>query len=329
MKRILLNIIALLLFVAGASAQGLIETPGAFLEQLQQRDTVLIADQLRYGFTLEGVEEGTRFMLPELQDTLMRDVDIVRGWQIDTLKTVKKPQLRRNIQGSMVIAPWEEGEYHLPRLALLRIAPDGKADTLVFDEQVMQVYTMPVDTATFEIRDIKAPANYPVTPDEVIPFVALAWLLIVLGIAIWCIVSMRKRRQSGEVEVHREPAYIVALRKLDHFRGDKYWAADKQKAFYSGVTDALREYIEARFGVDALEMTTAEIFVELKGNKELTPELYAEAKELFEVADFVKFAKHTVSDEENAKVLPTAVRFVTSTYQTELEQESGKNEKEG
>ena len=44
-------------------------------------------------------------------------------------------------------------------------------------------------------------------------------------------------------------------------------------------------------------------------------------KELFERADFVKFAKFTASDDDNAKVLPIAVRFVTSTYQTELEQE--------
>ena len=46
-----------------------------------------------------------------------------------------------------------------------------------------------------------------------------------------------------------------------------------------------------------------------------------EMKELFERADFVKFAKFTASDDDNAKVLPIAVRFVTSTYQTELELE--------
>ena len=35
--------------------------------------------------------------------------------------------------------------------------------------------------------------------------------------------------------------------------------------------------------------------------------------------DFVKFAKFTASDEDNAKALPVAVRFVTSTYQSDLE----------
>ena len=113
-----------------------------------------------------------------------------------------------------------------------------------------------------------------------------------------------------------------ALRKLDKYRGDKYWEPERQKAFYSGVTDTLREYIDDRYGIGAMEMTTAEILPELK--KETLPvELFEGLKELFERADFVKFAKHTATREENAEVLPLAVRFVTSTYQHEIEEEVG------
>ena len=36
----------------------------------------------------------------------------------------------------------------------------------------------------------------------------------------------------------------------------------------------------------------------------------------------MKFAKLTVSDEENAKVLPQAIRFVTETYQEVLDKEA-------
>ena len=114
---------------------------------------------------------------------------------------------------------------------------------------------------------------------------------------------------------------IRALRKLDKLRGDKFWKPEQQKFFYSGVTDTLREYIASRYGVGAMEMTTAEIFEGLKGT-DLPKDLYEEMKELFERADFVKFAKYTASDEDNAKVLPGAVRFVTSTYQAELEEEN-------
>ena len=112
----------------------------------------------------------------------------------------------------------------------------------------------------------------------------------------------------------------MALRELDKYRGNKLWAPEKQKVFYSGITDTLREYIAARYGIGAMEMTTAEIFKDMK-DEDVPQELMAELKELFELADFVKFAKFTASDDDNAKALPTAVRFVTSTYQTELDEE--------
>ena len=118
----------------------------------------------------------------------------------------------------------------------------------------------------------------------------------------------------------RNPPTLRALRKLDKYRGDKFWAPDKQKQFYSGVTDALREYIVSRYGVGAMEMTTAEIFDGLRGT-DIPVDLYEEMKDLFERADFVKFAKYIATPEDNATVLPQAIRFVTSTYQTEIEEE--------
>ena len=75
-----------------------------------------------------------------------------------------------------------------------------------------------------------------------------------------------------------------------------------------------------------MEMTTAEIFEDMKAT-DAPVELLAELKELFERADFVKFAKFVASDEDNAAALPLAVRFVTSTYQIDVE--TGKDENKG
>ena len=126
------------------------------------------------------------------------------------------------------------------------------------------------------------------------------------------------------VEARRDPPYIVALRNLDSLKGDKYWAPEKQKTLYSGITDTLRTYIENVFGINAEEMTTAEIFDALKGR--IPDDLYAETKALFETSDFVKFAKFTATDQQNASAVPSAVKFVTSTYQTQLEGEQKEEE---
>ena len=99
------------------------------------------------------------------------------------------------------------------------------------------------------------------------------------------------------------------------------WAPEKQKAFYSGITDTLREYMDARYDIGAMEMTTSEIMCSLK-KTDVPDELQEGLKDLFERADFVKFAKFTASDEDNAAALPLAVRFVTTTYQADIDDRS-------
>jgi hypothetical protein len=305
-----------------------VQMTGSFLEQLQERDSVLIADQLLYGFELKQVEEGTRFALPEWKNDERGGVMAVSPWMVDTVKVKRQkkgmPRLL-DIRGSLLITSFDEGEYELPAIMVGRLSKDGILDTLVFDPIRVEVKTMPVDTATFVPHDIKGQVRYPLTVEEVIPWLVAFWIVAVLVIVTVCLVMMRKRKDNPAY-VRQDPAHIVALRKLDTFRGNKMWAPEKQKAFYSGVTDALREYISSRYGISALEMTTAEIFADMK-NSDVPKELLAEVKELFERADFVKFAKYVASDDDNASVLPLAVRFVTETYQTEVEEENnGGNE---
>ena len=294
----------------------------SFLQPLQERDSVLIADQLLYGFELDGVTEGTRLIPTEIADSLDQNILSLSPWILDTVKVTrngKENPRTLDIKGSVRIAPFLEGEYELPPIELRRLAPDGTEDTLVFDPLRLEVKTMPVDTATFEIHDIKGQIRYPVTFAEVFPWVLLYWVLAVIIILTVCLVMIRRRKSDPEY-VRKDPAHIVALRQLDSYRGSSLLAPEKQKAFYSGVTDTLRAYMVERFGFGAMEMTTAEIFDEMK-DKDAPEKVVGEVKELFERADFVKFAKYVASDDENAAALPVAVRFVTETYQAEVENE--------
>ena len=326
MHRALTYILTVLLSVA-ASAQGkMIQMGQTFVQPLQERDSVLIADQIFYGFELEKVEEGTRFAFPQVKDTLMTNIRIVGQWQMDTVKAskAKKGQPRLlDLKAGLTITSFDEGIYYLPPLAVQRLSKDGVLDTLVFEPQKLEIKTMPVDTATFKPHDIKEPIRYPVTFAEVAPWVAGGLALAgLIALIVWLVI--RYRRKHNPEYIKKDPAHIIALRKLDKYRGNTLWAPEKQKTFYSGITDTLREYIADRYGIGAMEMTTAEIFNDMK-NTDAPADLLEELKELFERADFVKFAKFTASDEDNAKALPSAVRFVTSTYQTELEDENENN----
>ena len=334
MKRICL-IAALLLTVAGASAQEawrdstardtggrVILKESSFVQPLTPRDSILVADRLLYGFELNNIPDSTVLAFPQVANPFMQDVIALPIWQVDTVKVqkIKAANTRLlDIRAAIAIQPFEEGTYELPPLFVQRIHRDGTVDTIQFRQQTIEVFTMPVDTATYVPHDLRGQMKYPITLSEVLPWLLGFWVvaLLIAGLISWLL----SRRKESDGPAFREPAHITALRKLDKYRGDKFWAPEKQKQFYSGVTDALREYIVARYGVGAMEMTTAEIFQDLK-KTDIPADLYQEMKDLFERADFVKFAKFIASPEDNATVLPQAVRFVTATYQSEVEEET-------
>ena len=297
----------------------------AALTQLQSRDSILIADQLRYEVLVKDMEAGQSLALPDLSALSGDTLAVIGNWRLDTLSAGREIHSRNSkaaakilrkkfdVRASIILAPFEEGHYELPDIPVLLGSGTG-ADTLVFKGLEMDVKTMPVDTSTFVPHDIKGQINYPLTAGEVLPWVGAGLLLAALAV-IALLLARRAAARRKEAVRPKDPAYIVALRELEKYRSEKYWAPERQKAFYSGITDALKVYIDERFGVDAPEMTTAELFDALKTDKDISPELYSSLKELFERADFVKFAKYAAADEENASALPLAVRFVTSTYQ--------------
>ena len=119
------------------------QTP--FLEQLQKRDSILIADQLLYGVLFEKVPEGTGIALPELKDTA--SVRIVRPWVCDTLKVYKpgkeSPVTRYDIKVGAVLTAFDQGEYVLPQLPVIRQFPGEEPDTLLLESLKFEVKTLP------------------------------------------------------------------------------------------------------------------------------------------------------------------------------------------
>ena len=158
-----------------ASAPGPVDAGDAFLQQLQKRDSVLIADQIRYGFRLEALPDGSGLMLPEWKEDNADSLMVVRTWQLDTLGVKKKAGLM-DIEASVVLAAFEEGLYRLPDIPVVRKLPDGQVDTLIFKGLELDVRTMPVDTAAFKPHDIKGQIRYPVTFKEAAFYVGICSL---------------------------------------------------------------------------------------------------------------------------------------------------------
>ena len=177
----------------------LIFKESSFVQPVTPRDSILVADRLLYGFELDNVPDSTVLAFPAVENPFMQDVIALPRWQVDTVKVQKiRANNARllNIRASIAIQPFEEGTYELPPLFVQRIHSDGSVDTIQFNRQTIEVFTMPVDTATYVPHDLRGQIRYPVTLEEVMPWLMGFWALalLVIGLVAW----LRSRRRDAD-----------------------------------------------------------------------------------------------------------------------------------
>lgn len=89
------------------------------------------------------------------------------------------------------------------------------------------------------------------------------------------------------------------------------------------MTDILRVYIDRRFEINAVEMTSSQIVETLKKNEE-TRAVNEQLSMILEVADIVKFANVRPLADDNELAYQRALNFVEATKPVEAEEKSGK-----
>ena len=319
MKRnYIVTILVLLLFVCGGGLYGQQRVKSTTIS----KDTILIGDQVLWSTKIELGENDSLEVFPYesvlKDDTTNAKVEVVAEFKLDTI-SIKNGI--KELDAKLLITSFDSGSYKLP-LPLFIVNPHKEdVSALSFETPVLSVNTIQVDTTGFVPMDIKGQIKYPVTFKEVVPWVLLG--LVVLAIPYLLLRYIKYKRENKNFfgkPIVQDPPHIVALRELDKIHSQKLWQNGKEKLFYTGITDALREYIERRYGVNAMEKTSSEILASLKGEA-IEEKVYKELDELFQVADLVKFAKYVPSVGENEEAIPSAVRFVNSTFMQELEGE--------
>ena len=78
------------------------------------------------------------------------------------------------------------------------------------------------------------------------------------------------------------------------------------------MTDILRVYIDRRFHINAVEMTSSQIIDTLKKNEE-TKAVNEQLEMILEIADIVKFANARPLADDNEVAYQRAVNFVEAT----------------
>lgn len=144
----------------------------------------------------------------------------------------------------------------------------------------------------------------------------LPWVLgglLVLGV-LWLLYWLANRQSktrllSRTLEV---PAHELALKKLDVLASKQLAFNGMVKEHYAELTFILREYLEKRFAVPALESTTEETLRYLK-RSEFPSHLSNALQTLLEQADLAKFAKIVPPESFHLEAVETARKIIQET----------------
>ena len=280
-------------------------------------DSVMIGDQFSLDIRVDkDVMEVVDFPVFNgfLSDSA--DIEILAESPVDTLKAEGR---RITLGKSYLLAGFDEGRYRMGRIPVLRVDKNLIDTVWSRDSLAIDIHTLPVDTLTQTIHDVKPPLRTPLRFAEIRGWLILGWLAAVAVIA--AVLLVRRRMELRALPGGRrpgEPPHVCAIRQLETLHNQKLWQSGKQKQYYTGITDILRRYIGDRYRVKAMELTSQEILDEMERQR-LSGEAADRLKNILLTADFVKFAKFVADAERNEEVYSDAYYFVEQTKETEVE----------
>ena len=306
MKRLFLALTPLLTW--GAAAGQEIPKVTAHIEP----DSILIGD--RFDLVIDVEKDLVQVVeFPEFENRDGR-IEFVESLPVDTLeRDGRHLKLRKRYR----LAAFDEGRYNLGTASVL-YADKNILDTLsTRDSLYLEVTTFQIDSTSQSIYDLKGQRTLPFRLAEIRTYLlwgAVALLLLAAG--LYALVRWLRSRGKRLGDLFKPapplPPHVAAIRALEALHNQKLWQNNRHKQYYSGLTDILRTYIAARWGIGAMEMTSDEIIAAMRP-VELPDKARMDLTAILRNGDLVKFAKATPPAEENEADYLKAYYFVEET----------------
>jgi hypothetical protein len=153
-----------------------------------------------------------------------------------------------------------------------------------------------------DIYDIKPPTLFGVNPTW-LRYAGIIFSVILILILLFLVYQYWKKRQ---VRIETPTPSLSAEEKAYSLLGDlKGLMNSEGKEYYFRLSAVFRGYIQDRFGIEALEMTTQELLPNIKRLK-IVEQMKLDSRSFVESSDPVKFAAMAVDPEQ----MKTHYRFV-------------------
>ena len=247
----------------------------------------------------------------------VKDVDLSGFDKVENLEIVKVLPFDSTTVGNeillnqdIVFTAFDSGYYQVPKIPV-SISHDGTIQTLYTNFIPIEVRTIETDS-TF-LAPNKDIIEEPFKWTDAIPFVlVLAGFVGLLALGYYLFNRKKEQPKEEEAPIIKRPAHEIAFEKLAALKQAKLWQQGQVKAYQSELTYIVREYLENRYEVQALESTTDEILRDLK-NVDIPEGFNDKLREMLQLADMVKFAKAEPPIEAHDRLWQYAEDFVTQT----------------
>jgi len=317
MKKGFALIFALLLFAFGASAYAQTE-PG--VTATITPDSGTIGDVFTYTAVITW-PSGIEVLPPDPADSL-GDMTVLSRKVSD----LEQKDGVFTLTVTLALSAYKPGEITLPPLKVQYNTGDGEPgfqDGPALSVNILR--TVPEDVN--EIRDIKGPDELPT--DLIRPLLFAAGILAAFALAFLIFSLFRRKKKKAQKAVVEKPEpYPFALSRFESGLLDELLEKQDVDGYYVELTDILREYLEGRFGVFALEKTTEEIARDLR-SAPVDGFLKTELVHLLRRADRVKFARLDPPPETCREDKTAGRNFVEKTRPEPAIPEPDKNGKGG
>ena len=163
-----------------------------------------------------------------------------------------------------------------------------------------------------DLKDVKPPVEVPVSPGW---FVGEGLLLVLVSAVAYRIYRQKRRLRMPSQSVN---PWQAAQQRLEALHRKDWTTEGKLAEYYTELSGIIRRYIEERFGLRAVEMTTEEFLRSVGASALLTEEQKKVLKDFLSACDLVKFARYGPSPQEIEESWAKARRFVEETRPSEI-----------
>lgn len=272
---------------------------------------IIVGDQSRMFIEVQNNDKLGKLQWAVFPDTF-NHLEITERGKIDTTRQGEITTYKQRI----IITGFDSGLYKIPAFQFSVIPNSGSPYTLQTDSFQLLVQTVAVDT------------TQPFKPIKGIIFVKSSWRdyllyiiggLVFLALIIFVIIYfIRNKKEKKPVpQGPKETLQEKTLRLLAELDQQQLWQKGQVKEYYIQLTDILRNYIEARFNTQALELTTDELLETAIRHKEMLPHRELLGSILY-TADLAKFAKSQPLPAEHMAAMDNVKQFITSTKPVEV-----------